>query len=309
MNRLHRKERINISSCCALLGITKQAYYKQRQRKEKTVLAEELLLQEVLDIRRELPVLGGRKLFCLLGQRLPESLLPGRDAFFRMLGSHGLLIRKQRKLRPTTTISWHHFHKFSNLWKGRIPEAPNQVWAADITYIRMCDGTFLYLSLLTDVYSHKIVGWALSDRLDMEAPINALKMALKELPWGHKLIHHSDRGVQYCSKAYVGLLQARNIQISMTENGDPKENAVAERVNGILKEEWINRENIESLEQGKEDIGRIIDLYNKKRPHLSNNYLTPEQAHVQTGALKRQWKTYYKEKQDVYKFEEVGVTL
>lgn len=309
MNRLHSKERVNISSCCALLGITKQAYYKQRQRKEKEALTQDLILREIIEIRRELPVLGGRKLFNLITRRLPASLTPGRDAFFRLLSVNGLLIRKKKTFRPITTISWHHFHKFSNLWKGRIPEAPNQVWAADITYIRIWNGTFLYLSLLTDVYSHKIVGWALSKSLDMEAPVRALKMALKDLPQEHKLIHHSDRGVQYCSKIYVGLLQSQAIQVSMTENGDPKENAVAERVNGVLKEEWINRETIESLENGKEVIGRIIELYNKKRPHLSNNYLTPEQAHCQTGVLKRQWKTYYKKKEDVYKVKEVDVTL
>jgi len=306
VNRLHSKEGVNIFSCCALLGITKQAYYKRRERQEKASLAEDLILREVIEIRRELPVLGGRKLFKLITQRLPESLLPGRDSFFRLLDDNGLLIRKKKSFRPTTTISWHHFHKFSNLWKGRIPESPNQVWAADITYIRLCNGTFLYLSLLTDVYSHKIVGWALSKSLDIEAPLQALKMALKDLPQEHKLIHHSDRGVQYCSKAYVELLQSHAVQISMTENGDPKENAVAERVNGILKEEWIS---IETLEAGKEGIGRIIELYNKKRPHLSNNYLTPEQAHGQNGVLKRQWKTYYKKKEDVYKVEEVIVIL
>lgn len=239
----------------------------------------------------------------------PRHWFPAGMPFFKLLGDNGLLIRKKRTYRPVTTQSWHHFHKFGNLWQGRIPEAPNQVWAADITYIRICNGRFLYLSLLTDVYSHKIVGWALSDSLDMEAPLRALEMALKDLPGEHKLIHHSDRGVQYCSNAYVERLQSRSIQISMTENGDPRENAVAERVNGILKEEWINRESIESLEEGKEVIGRIIELYNKKRPHLSNNYLTPEQAHTQKGVLKRQWKTYYKKKEDVYKVKEVGVTL
>lgn len=309
MSRLHSNGLASVRSCCALLGISKQAYYKRLQHQEKEALEEEIILGEVIAIRRELPVLGGRKLFMLITQRLPAALIPGRDAFFRLLAVNGLLIRKQKSFRPITTISWHHFHKFGNLWKGRIPEAPCQVWAADITYIRMADGRFLYMSLLTDVYSHKIVGWTLSDSLGMEAPVMALKMALEGLPHGHKLIHHSDRGVQYCSKAYIELLQSHGIQISMTENGDPKENAVAERVNGILKEEWINRENIESLEKGKEVIGRIIEIYNKKRPHLSNDYLTPEQAHQQTGILKRQWKTYYKKKENIYKDEEVSVNL
>ena len=309
MNRLHSNAGASIPSCCALLGYSKQAYYKQMKHLERAALAEEVILREIMSIRNELPVLGGRKLFQLITQRLPGSMLPGRDAFFRMLGTNGLLIKKRKSYRPITTISWHRFHKFTNLWKGRTPEGPNQVWAADITYIRLWNGSFVYLSLLTDVYSRKIVGWHLSDRLDMEGPILALEMAIENLPKGHRLIHHSDRGVQYCSKAYVELLQANNIQISMTENGDPRENAVAERVNGILKDEWLNRERMESLEQARSRVETIIGLYNNKRPHLSNNYLTPEQAHKMNGVLKRQWKTYYKKRTEVDNMQEDCVTL
>jgi transposase InsO family protein len=226
-------------------------------------------------------------------------LLPGRDKFFDFLRSQGLLIRKHREYRPITTVSWHHFHKYPNLCRGRIPDGPNQVWVSDITYIRIEDGTFLYLSLITDVYSHKIVGWFLSESLSMEGPLNALRMALEELPEGHQLIHHSDRGVQYCSNTYVELLQKNGIQVSMTENGDPRENAVAERVNGILKEEWFNREVVCSLEKGRERTGEIIRIYNEMRPHMSNDYLTPQQAHQQNGTLRRRWKTYYKKKEEL----------
>lgn len=293
MERLRVSSSFNVSDCCALLGFTKQAYYKHRLHREKKCLEEEVLLREVLTIRQSLPVLGGRKLYELLNQRLPDSLLPGRDKFFDFLRSQGLLIRKHREYRPITTVSWHHFHKYPNLWRGRIPDGPNQVWVSDITYIRIEDGTFLYLSLITDVYSHKIVGWFLSESLSMEGPLNALRMALEELPEGHQLIHHSDRGVQYCSNAYVELLQKNGIQVSMTENGDPRENAVAERVNGILKEEWFNREVICSLEKGRERTGEIIRIYNEMRPHMSNDYLTPQQAHQQNGTLRRRWKTYY----------------
>ena len=282
-----------------MLGFTKQAYYKHRLHREKKCLEEEVLLREVLTIRQSLPVLGGRKLYELLNQRLPDSLLPGRDMFIDFLRSQGLLIRKRREYRPITTVSWHHFHKYPNLWRGRIPDGPNQVWVSDITYIRIEDGTFLYLSLITDVYSHKIVGWFLSESLSMEGPLNALKMALEELPGGHQLIHHSDRGVQYCSNAYVELLQKNGIQVSMTENGDPRENAVAERVNGILKEERLNSEVIRSLEKGRERTGEIIRIYNEMRPHMSNDYLTPQQAHQQNGTLRRRWKTYYKKKEEL----------
>ena len=299
MERLRGSSPFNVSDCCALLGFTKQAYYKHRLHREKKCLEEEVLLREVLTIRQSLPVLGGRKLYELLNQRLPDSLLPGRDKFFDFLRSQGLLIRKHREYRPITTVSWHHFHKYPNLWRGRIPDGPNQVWVSDITYIRIEDGTFLYLSLITDVYSHKIVGWFLSESLSMEGPLNALKMALEELPGGHQLIHHSDRGVQYCSNAYVELLQKNGIQVSMTENGDPRENAVAERINGILKEEWFNREVICSLEKGRERTGEIIRIYNEMRPHMSNDYLTPQQAHQQNGTLRRRLKTYYKKKEEL----------
>ena len=299
MERLRVSSSFNVSDCCALLGFTKQAYYKHRLHREKKCLEEEVLLREVLTIRQSLPVLGGRKLYELLNQRLPDFLLPGRDKFFDFLRSQGLLIRKHREYRPITTVSWHHFHKYPNLWRGRIPDGPNQVWVSDITYIRIEDGTFLYLSLITDVYSHKIVGWFLSESLSMEGPLNALRMALEELPEGHQLIHHSDRGVQYCSNTYVELLQKNGIQVSMTENGDPRENAVAERVNGILKEEWLNREVIRSLEKGRERTGEIIRIYNEMRPHMSNDYLTPQQAHQQNGTLRRRWKTYYKKKEEL----------
>ena len=299
MERLRVSSSFNVSDCCALLGFTKQAYYKHRLHREKKCLEEEVLLREVLTIRQSLPVLGGRKLYELLNQRLPDSLLPGRDKFFDFLRSQGLLIRKHREYRPITTVSWHHFHKYPNLWRGRIPDGPNQVWVSDITYIRIEDGTFLYLSLITDVYSHKIVGWFLSESLSMEGPLNALRMALEELPEGHQLIHHSDRGVQYCSNAYVELLQKNGIQVSMTENGDPRENAVAERVNGILKEEWFNREVICSLGKGRERTGEIIRIYNEMRPHMSNDYLTPQQAHQQKGKLRRRWKAYYKKKEEL----------
>ena len=302
-------EDASIPSCCALLGYSKQAYYKQYSSHEQCVLQEGLILQEVCAIRKEMPVLGVRKLYHLLRGRLPPGVLPGRDAFFALLGENGLLVRRQKRTSPVTTISWHHFHKYPNLYKGYTPLCANMVWVADITYIRLSDGHFLYLSLLTDAYSHKIVGWYLSDSLSLEGALHALKLALGELPRDHSLIHHSDRGVQYCSNAYTAILKANGIQISMTQNGDPRENAVAERLNGILKDEWINREEIVSLEYGRERIKEIVDIYNKKRPHMSNGYMTPEKAHSQQGKLKRQWKTYYKKKENFNTIIEECVSL
>ena len=170
---------------------------------------------------------------------------------------------------------------------------------ADITYVRNVEGRFYYLSLLTDAYSRKIVGWALEDSLEMSGPIKALNMALETLPPGSDLIHHSDRGVQYCSKDYISILQGIKCRISMTENGDPRENAIAERVNGILKEEWLNKEMITTLGQARDIVRKVIDIYNTRRPHSSVEMLTPEEAHAKKGPLKRKWKTIYKRKQAI----------
>lgn len=250
-------------------------------------------------IRQDQPTIGGRKLHYLLKQEFSKGELPGRDALFDLLRENGLLVRRRKRKVPITTNSWHHFHKYPNLYKGKIPDGPNKVWVADITYIRMENGEFLYLSLLTDVYSHKIVGWYLSESLDTKGPLMALEQALVNLPDNHQLIHHSDRGVQYCSYAYTDLLKSRKIGISMTQSGDPRENAIAERVNGILKSEWIDREQICSLEQARERIDSIVVVYNSKRPHMSINMLTPDQAHKQEGTLKRKWKAYYKKTENV----------
>lgn len=263
-------------------------------------MQEELILQKVYNLRQNQPTIGCRKLYYLLQQEFSGAALPGRDALFDLLRENGLLVRRRKRKAPITTNSWHHFHKYPNLYKGKAPDGPNKVWVADITYIRMDNGEFLYLSLLTDVYSHKIMGWYLSESLDTKGPLVALEQALTTLRGDHRLIHHSDRGVQYCSHAYTDLLKSRKIGISMTESGDPRENAIAERVNGILKSEWIDRERICSLEQGRERISSIIGIYNSKRPHLSIDMLTPDQAHKQEGALMRRWKTYYKKSGDVF---------
>ena len=148
------------------------------------------------------------------------------------------------------------------------------------------------MSLLTDAYSRKIVGWALEDSLEMSGPIKALNMALETLPPGSDLIHHSDRGVQYCSKDYISILQGIKCRISMTENGDPRENAIAERVNGILKEEWLNKEMITTLGQARDIVRKVIDIYNTRRPHSSVEMLTPEEAHAKKGPLKENGKLF-----------------
>lgn len=307
MDRLHKSKGHRISCCCALLGYSKQAYYKQLHSHQRTALQESILLDEVVTIRKNIPAVGGRKLYHMLQERLSRKLLPGRDALFTLLGRHGLLLRRRKGRVPKTTHSWHHYHTYPDIYKGCMVDAPNRVWVADITYIRLVGGKDCFLSLLTDVYSHKIVGWYLAETLSMDGPLKALRQALKSLPEDHTLIHHSDRGVQYCSHSYTNCLKAERISISMTENSDPRENAIAERVNGILKSEWLDREELTTMEQARGRIAQIVGLYNDVRPHLSIDYLNPSQAHQREGQLKRKWKTYYKKKESMEKKEEIGI--
>lgn len=224
---------------------------------------------------------------------MPETFQIGRDAFFDLLRENNLLIRR-RRYKAKTTDSNHWLHKYPNLIRELTPESANQLWVSDITYLETGEG-FKYLFLITDAYSRKIIGWSLADTLEAKHAIKALHMALWQLPEGTQdLIHHSDRGVQYCSEAYVKVLKKRGIKISMTENGDPLENAIAERVNGILKTEWIYDMNPDQLTVTK--IKRIIDIYNTYRPHESIDMMTPEEAHKVQGVLKRHWKNYYKKR-------------
>ena len=178
--------------------------------------------------------------------------------------------------------------------EGYVPLKANQLWVSDITYVETASG-FVYLNLITDAYSRKIIGWAIGETLEAKYTIEALRMALKQLPKETEgLIHHSDRGVQYCCGDYVKILKKNHVQISMTENGDPRENAIAERVNGILKDEWLNQMKLKSLEHAIAELKRIIMIYNNYRPHSSLDMKTPEFAHSQSGEFKKHWKTYYK---------------
>ena len=219
----------------------------------------------VMEQRKQMPRLGGRKLLKVLEPSFPEELKVGRDTFFNFLRDRGLLIRK-RRTKVYTTNSSHWLRKYDNLIKDFIPTAPGQLWVSDITYIEIKEG-FAYLSLITDAYSRKIVGWSLGETLEAKYSISALKMALKQRKENTNLYHHSDRGIQYCSDGYVKLLRKHDIKISMTENGDPLENAIAERVNGILKGEWLNDLKLKSKEQAENQIKKIIYTYNHFRPH------------------------------------------
>ena len=254
------------------------------------------MLQLVEKQRELMPKLGGRKLLELIHPRLPKELSIGRDSFFDFLRRHGLLVGKRRR-RVKTTYSNHWLRKYPNLIKEFLPTKPNQLWVSDITYVETLAG-FVYLNLITDAYSRKIVGWAIGETLEAKYTIEALRMALKQIPKGTEgLIHHSDRGVQYCCGDYVKILNKNHIQISMTENGDPRENAIAERVNGILKDEWLNEMKLKSIEDAIKELKRIVQIYNSCRPHASLDMKTPEYAHSQSGVFKKHWKTYYKTEQ------------
>ena len=279
------------TSLCSLLGYSRQGYYSRARRAEKEALEGELVIQEVLCHREKQQKIGTRKLFFLLnGFMVTAGIVLGRDAFFDLLREHGLLIRKRKSRKPRTTYSCFWMHKYPNLAKDFIPTGPNQLWVSDITYIRIGNG-FGYLSLITDAYSRKIVGFHLRRDLSAKGCIAALKMALKNNPERKGLIHHSDRGSQYYSSGYLKLLEP-DIRVSMTENSDPLENAIAERVNGILKGELL-KERFDSFSEAKSAVAIAVSTYNHLRPHGSVDMLMPAVAHTQTGPLKRRWKNYY----------------
>ena len=282
-----------MDTLCDMFGKSRQAYYQRSKYNYKEEVKEEILLQLVDKERILMPKIGGRKLLESIQPRLPTDLCIGRDSFFDFLRRHGLLVGKRRR-RVKTTFSNHWLHKYPNLIKDFVPIRANQLWVSDITYVETATG-FVYLNLITDGYSRKIVGWAIGETLEARYTIEALRMALKQLPKGTEgLIHHSDRGVQYCCNDYVKVLKKNHVLISMTENGDPRENAIAERVNGILKDEWLNQMKLKSAEHAVVELKRIIMIYNNYRPHSSLDMKTPEFAHSQSGEFKKHWKTYYK---------------
>jgi putative transposase len=285
-----------LSRLCWLFGITRQAYYQSFHREEFVEIEEELVLKEVITIRKKHPRIGTRKLYVMLeGFMLEHQIKIGRDALFDLLSEHQLLIRR-RKRKVTTTQSHHWLKKYPNLIRGFIPTTPNQVYVSDITYWRIEIG-FVYISFITDAYSHKIVGHNLAETLDAIESVSALRMALSCINKGIELIHHSDRGVQYCSGKYVTLLEQYNINISMTENGDPRENAIAERVNGILKGEYLECYVIDNFEQARELLDAAVKLYNEERPHMSIGNLAPEKVHTnELEKGEKKWKNYYKKK-------------
>lgn len=286
---------------CGFFNKSKQAYYKQLKTVEQNALQNNVLLGLVKEKRTIWKRGSGRNLHQSLKKELEQHQIKiGRDKFFDFLRENNLLI-KPKRFRTKTTCSYHHFNRYSNLIEATTPLRCNEVWVSDITYLWLKEqDRFCYLSLITDLYSRKIVGHQVHEDLSVNGCMEALKMALKQrLNKEDSLIHHSDRGVQYCSHGYVKLLQKNNIQISMTQSGDPKENAVAERVHKTIKEEFTNDRQINfcNIATAKAEIKKFIDFYNQHRPHRSVNWLTPDVAHKETGMLQRKWKAYYTKSQ------------
>ena len=279
---------ISLVRFCRLLGVTRQAFYQHFWHVEDISTEQQLVLEQIKQIRQEHPVIGGRKLYCMLQPfLLNHQIKIGRDALFDLLSAHKLLVRR-RKRKIAKTWSYHWLKKYPNLIKNWNPQKPEQLWVADITYVRTRN-CFLYLSLITDAYSHKIIGYHIAENLEAVHTVHALQMALMSIAKINQLIHHSDRGLQYCSSEYVELLKANNIQISMTENGDPLENPIAERINGIIKNEYLKYHTILNRSNAKQLLDKIVFKYNQLRPHQSINMLTPELVHQQKLLVNRKW--------------------
>lgn len=288
---VRESEKASQQTLCRLLGRTRQGYHKWQRRVEREAFEAELVIGEVVRIRRDQKRIGVRKIHHMMTAFLVEhGIKMGRDQLGSLMREHALLVRKRRTRRPRTTVScW--WRRYPNLIRGHVPRWANQIWMSDITYIRIGE-RFGFLSLITDAYSRMIVGHKLFRDLSARGCVAALKMAQRNNPSREEegLIHHSDRGMQYSSSEYVKLLGKASI--SMTENGDPLENAIAERVNGILKDELLKQQ-YATFREARESIDQAVNIYNHLRPHSSIDYLTPAQAHKRTGEIKRRWKNYY----------------
>ena len=291
-----------------MFGKTRQAWYKRRDTEEAAMQQDAVIVREVRRIRAVMPRIGTRKLQYMLTEVLDKhGIAIGRDKLFNLLEEYGLLVRKRKRRKAYATNSIHPFRKYPNMVRGMEVLRPNHLWVSDMTYISLPEG-FCYLSLVTDAYSRKIVGYCLYPNYKRYGPINALQMALagykKKL--GAVLIHHSDRGLQYCCTDYISLLGDKGLSISMTEQSDPYENAIAERVNGILKDEFGLGKAFGSFEQASNAVDRAVDIYNNQRPHASCNYLTPQQASGMEGSIPMKWKRKQQKVEEIIIHNESG---
>ena len=292
----------SVTSLCRLLGVSTQAYYKHGDTAMRKLAEEAFCVEYIRRIRQKDRGIGGGKLWRMYRASFGEEHSVGYNRFYDIIDKYGLKVRRRRR-RVRTTDSSHDLPLYPNLVRVLIPVRPNQLWVSDITYMAVCPNgqtdeyTFCYLSLVTDYYTKEIIGWCVGQTLETRFAVEALKMALGRLEGNPAtdLIHHSDRGVQYASYAYTGILKANGIRISMTECGDPKDNAVAERVNGIVKNELLKDMSFGSIEEVRKALKVAVDFYNNERPHMSLDWKTPAEAALCTGELRKKW-TSYREK-------------
>ena len=260
--------------------MTRQNYYARRRLRQRREVDAELVIEMVRGERKLQPRLGARKLHHLYKDPLARAGVKlGRDRFFSVLREGGLLLKRRRAEYPRTTNSYHTLPVFGNCVKSTRVTRPNQIWVADLTYLRTRMG-FLYLALLTDKASRKIVGYHCGDNLEAQGCVKALEMALHDLPLEVRPIHHSDRGTQYCSHEYINRLTGRGLGISMTETNHCAENALAERMNGIIKAEYGLDREFATKKQARQCVKEAIYLYNTRRPHTSLNYRFPTEVHA-----------------------------
>lgn len=270
-------------------------------------MQEVFILTIAKALRQEHKRMGAEKLHYLIAPVLQEhGIKYGRDKFYNLLGEHGLLVRR-RKYCPATTNSNHFYRKYPNKVRDLKLDKAGMLWVSDITYIRTIMG-FTYLSLITDAYSKKIVGWCLWPNLTSVGALNALRMAVDAEGVSTGLIHHSDRGIQYCCTDYVSYLQGSAIEISMTEKGDPYENAIAERVNGILKDEYDLHTTFTDYLEANEAVKSAVNKYNNQRPHASCNFMFPVEAHQNTGEMRKRWYPKKWQKSSDHAFENAKIT-
>lgn len=282
VNRGAKSAGIGIRELCDYVGMSRQNYYAARRLRQRREVDEGLLVELVRQERRLQPRLGGRKLLHLLESDLEEAnVRVGRDRFFELLAEHDLLVTPKPGA-PHTTNSRHALPVFRNLLFDREATAPHQVWVSDLTYVRTDEG-FVYAALILDKFSRKLVGWHLGDNLEASGCLAALEMALSQLPADRFPIHHSDRGCQYCCHAYVDRLWSRGLSISMTEQHHCYENAQAERVVGILKQEYELDATFRTKRQALAAFRQAVELYNHRRPHLSLNYCIPAEVHARAA--------------------------
>lgn len=290
MQKHHSKA--GLGKLCRLFGKSRQAFYDHTHREATHQIKEALIVDAVKTAKATVSdSTGALKTLQIIRPELENYQISiGRDRFYRLLRDHDLLVKRRKRRYAVTTDSNHPFRKYTDLTGTIALTAAGQLWVSDITYLRTWGG-FSYLSVITDAYSRKIVGYHLSQSLGVKGCLIALSKAIASRQHQeHELIHHSDRGIQYCCDAYVNRLKENNIGISMTQNGSPYENALAERVNGILKAELGLNKTFRSYSDAIGPVHRAVDIYNRLRPHMSLDYLTPNEAHKVAGKLKKRWK-------------------